>query len=128
MRAKLTMCCLKTLVVVAVLASFSAGALYAQTFGEITGRVTHPSGAVGPSASLTLTNVDTHAVRSGVTAEAGTYSFPSGPPGPYRLRTEIAGFETWVSEPFEVQVQQVVRVDIALQVGQANESIEVAAN
>src|SRR5436309_15261437 len=99
----------------------------AQTFGEVTGRVTDPSGAVIPGASVALTNVNTNAVRNVVTTEAGAYTFPSIPPGFYRLRTELAGFKAAVSETFEVQVQQVVRLDVVLQVGQISETVEVAA-
>src|SRR5437773_12159632 len=103
---------MKKLLVVAALAGFSACCLYAQTFGEVTGRVTDPSGAVIPGASVALTNVNTNAVRNVVTAEAGAYTFPSVPPGFYRLSTELAGYKAAVSEQFEVQVQQVVRIDI----------------
>jgi hypothetical protein len=118
---------LKTLLVVTALVSFSACCLYAQTFGEVTGRVTDPSGAVIPGASVTLTNVNTNAVRTVVTTEAGAYTLPSVAPGSYRLRAELAGFKAAASEPFEVQVQQVVRLDITLQLGQISETIEVAA-
>src|SRR5437016_6084816 len=118
---------MKKLLVVAALAGFSVCCLYAQTFGEVTGRVTDPSGAVIPGASVALTNVNTNAVRNVVTAEAGAYTFTSIPPGFYRLRTELAGFKAAVSEPFEVQVQQVVRLDMVLQLGQISETVEVAA-
>src|SRR5499433_663227 len=117
----------KTLFVIAVVAGFSVCCLYAQTFGEVTGRVTDPSGAVIPGASLTLTNTNTNAVRNVVSTEAGAYTFPSIAPGLYRLRTELPGFKATVSEPFEVQVQQVVRLDVVLQVGQISETVEVAA-
>src|SRR5499427_4487512 len=117
----------KTLFVIAAVAGFSVCGLFAQTFGGVTGRVTDPSGAVIPGASLTLTNVNTNAVRNVVTTEAGAYTFPSVPPGSYRLRTELPGFKAALSEPFEVQVQQVVRLDVVLQVGQISETVEVAA-
>src|SRR5262245_26752775 len=118
---------MKKLLVAAALVGFSVCCLYAQTFGEVTGRVTDPSGAVIPGASVALTNVNTNAVRNVVTAEAGAYTFPSIPPGLYRLRTELPGFKAAVSETFEVQVQQVVRLDMVLQVGQLSETVEVAA-
>src|SRR5690242_20025814 len=119
---------MKTLLLaVAAFASVFACCAYAQTFGEITGRVTDPSGAVIPGASVSLTNVNTSAVRNVVTTEAGAYTFPSIAPGSYRLRTELPGFKTALSEPFEVQVQQVVRLDVVLQVGQVSETVEVAA-
>src|SRR5437867_11701672 len=103
---------MKTLLVVTALAGFSACCLYAQTFGAVTGRVTDPSGAVIPGASVALTNVNTNAVRNVVTTAVGAYTFPSIAPGFYRLRTELPGFKAAVSEPIEVQVQQVVRMDV----------------
>src|SRR6266581_2203272 len=118
---------MKTLLVVTAFVALSACCLYAQTFGEVTGRVTDPSGAVIPGAAVTLTNVNTNAVRNVVTTEAGAYTIPSVAPGFYRLRTELRGFKAAVSEPFEVQVQQVLRLDMVLQVGQISETIEVAA-
>src|SRR5437879_5213097 len=108
---------MKTLLVVTAFVALSACCLYAQTFGEVTGRVTDPSGAVIPGASVTLTNVNTNAVRNVLTTEAGAYTFPSIAPGFYRLRTELPGFKAAAREPFEVQVQQVVRLDITLELG-----------
>src|SRR5215831_14975830 len=118
---------MKTLLGVAALAGLCACSLYAQTFGEVTGRVTDPSGAVIPGASVALTNVNTNAVRTVVSTEAGTYTFASVAPGFYRMRTELPGFKAAASEQFEVQVQQVVRLDVTLQVGQVSETVEVAA-
>lgn len=109
-------------------ACLSACSLYAQTFGEVTGRVTDASGAIMPAVSVTLTNANTNAVRQAVTTDAGLYTFPSVPPGSYTLKTEVTGFKKWSSEPFNVQVQQALRLDIALQIGQANEMVEVSAN
>ena len=116
----------KRLLLISVVVCSSYG-LYAQTFGEITGRVTDASGAVMSGASLTLTNANTNAVRQAASTDAGVYTFPSVPPGPYTVKAEVQGFKTWASQPFELQVQQVVRLDVVLQVGQASESIEVTA-
>src|SRR4051794_4335148 len=107
--------------------SFSVKGLHAQTYGEVTGRVTDVSGAVMRGASITLTNVNTNGVRQAAATDAGVYTFPSVPPGSYTLKTEVSGFKKSVSDPFQVQVQQTVRLDIVLQVGQTNETVEVAA-
>src|SRR5436190_2192053 len=121
------MICKWRTLLLAVLASFFVNGLYAQTLGEITGRVTDPSGSVIPTASITLINVNTNAVRNAVTTDAGVYAFPSVAPGSYQLTIRVPGFKT-ASERFEVQVQQAVRLDVTLQVGQPSESVEVAAN
>ena len=117
----------KRVLVVVVVAVFSVCGLYAQTFGEVSGHVTDASGALIPGASLTLTNVNTNATRNVLTTESGAYTFPSVPPGPYRLKTELPGFKTVLSERFELQVQQALRLDVVLQVGQVSETVEVAA-
>jgi Carboxypeptidase regulatory-like domain len=117
---------MKILVAAAAIAVFSAS-LYAQTFGEVTGRVTDPSGAVIPGVSITLTNIKTNAIRNAITAEAGAYTFPSVAPGLYRVKAELPGFKTAATEQFEVQVQQVVRLDLSLQLGQVSDIVEVTA-
>jgi hypothetical protein len=106
---------------------FSGLPLFAQTFGEITGRVTDPSGAGVPDSTITLTNTSTNAVRQTQSGSDGIYSFPSLPPGIYNVRTEHAGFKSAMSNNVEVQVQQSVRLDLTLEVGQTSESIEVSA-
>jgi hypothetical protein len=105
----------------------SAFPLSAQTLGELTGRVSDPSGAAIAGSLVTLTNINTNAVRTAATTDSGDYSFPSLPPGFYKLKTEHAGFKSVISSDIEVQVQQTVRLDITLQVGQVSESIEVSA-
>ena len=98
-----------------------------QTLGELTGRVSDPSGAAVAGATLTLSNVNTNAERATNSTDSGDYAFPSLPPGTYKLKTEHPGFKTSISNDIEIQVQQTVRLDLTLQVGQVNESIEVSA-
>src|SRR3984885_7503293 len=96
-----------------------------QTLGEITGRISDPSGAGIPDAVLTLTSVTTNAARQTTTTTDGDYSFPSVPPGIYKVKAEHPGFKLMTNNNVEVQVQQTVRLDYTLQVGQVNESVEV---
>ena len=98
-----------------------------QTLGEITGRVSDSSSAGIPGAKITLTNTSTNAVRTTSSTDSGDYTLPSVPPGFYNLKAEHAGFKSATSNNVEVQVQQTVRLDIALQVGQVSESVEVSA-
>src|SRR6476660_603436 len=112
----------------ALLLALIAGSAAAQTFGEITGRVNDPSGAAVPGAAISVTNVATNAVRQTVTADSGNYAFPSLPPGTYRVRMEHAGFKASTSDNIDVQVQQSVRLDATLQLGQVSETVEVAAH
>jgi hypothetical protein len=104
--------------------------LMGQTLGEITGRITDPSGAGVPDTVMTLTSTTTNAARQTNTTNDGDYSFPLVPPGTYKIKAEHPGFKNMTNNNVEVQVQQTVRLDYTLQVGQVNESVEVqtAAN
>src|ERR1700732_1617910 len=97
-----------------------------QTLGDISGQVADPSGAGVPSSVVTLTNTATNAVRTTNSNEQGLYTFPSVPPGSYNVKVEHPGFKTTTSN-VEVLVQQSVRLDLTLQVGQVSESVEVSA-
>src|SRR5437764_10749201 len=101
--------------------------LLGQTLGEITGQVGDSSGSGVPNSAVTLTNTTTNAVRQTNSNEQGLYTFPSVPPGIYNLKVEHTGFKTATSNNVEVQVQQTVRLDLTLQVGQVSESIEISA-
>src|SRR5260370_37889931 len=54
----------------------SIGMALAQTGGSITGEVKDQTGAVAPSAAVTVTNSQTNVARAPTTNSAGTYSFP----------------------------------------------------
>src|SRR5262249_50667839 len=101
--------------------------IFGQTMGEITGRVSDATGAAVSGAAVTITQVSTNAVRSTVTTDAGDYSLPSVPPGGYSVKVEKQGFKTETQRTVDLQVQQTVRLDFTLQVGQVSESIEVVA-
>ncbi|HXB74525.1 MAG TPA: TonB-dependent receptor [Candidatus Acidoferrales bacterium] len=100
-------------------------ASYGQTLGEITGHLSDATGASLPAAAITLTSITTGAVRTAISTDAGDYSLPSVPPGLYRVKVEHPGFKNVISNNVEVQVQQTVRLDFTMQVGQVNETVEV---
>ena len=100
---------------------------FGQTLGEITGHVSDASSASVAGATITLTDVATNGVRTTVSTAAGDYSFPAVAPGFYNVKAEHSGFKSATSNNVEVQVQQTVRLDVTLQVGQVSESVEVSA-
>lgn len=101
---------------------------FSQTFGEITGEVKDQTGAVVPSAPVTVTNAGTNVSRNSTTNDAGMYSFPSLVPGTYQVRVEAFGFQPIARTGIELQVQQTARIDFTLQLGQATQTVEVAAS
>jgi Carboxypeptidase regulatory-like domain len=101
--------------------------LWGQTFGEVTGRVTDASGAAVAGATITLTSTATNATRTTESGGEGFYTFTSVPPGTYDVKASHTGFKVVTTNNVEVQVQQTVRLDLALQIGEVNQSVEVSA-
>jgi hypothetical protein len=103
--------------------------IHAQTTtGSITGLVTDAGGHVVPGSSLTLTNLDTNQIRKQAANDTGAYTFPALQPANYRLELAHPGFKRFVQEPVEVRVQQTVTINLMLEVGQVNQTIEVAGH
>jgi len=111
----------RLLFIFAIVTAVSAMSLFGQTFGEITGHISDSSGAAVAGAKVMVTNVATNAVRTALSTESGDYTFPSVPPGVYNIRVEQASFKTAGSAGVHVQVQQTVRQDFTLEVGQITE-------
>ena len=112
---------------VAVTGMFAFGVrLPAQiTSSEITGTVTDSGGAVIVGAAVTATNVATNTRRTTTTSSAGVYNLTALPPGTYSLRVEMQGFGAQMRSNIELQVAQVARFDVTLQVGNVSEVVEV---
>jgi hypothetical protein len=101
---------------------------HAQTLGTITGQVEDTSHAVVPSASVTVTNTGTDAVRTVQTNTDGIFVFPSLVPGVYSVKVEAAGFKSESRTNVEVQVQSTVKVDFTMEIGRVTDTIEVSAS
>ncbi len=98
-----------------------------QTYGTIVGVVTDETGAVIPGASVTAMNVDTNIVTSAETNQSGDYRVLNLLPGTYDLTVETTGFKKSVTAGVTIQVAQSVRIEIAMQVGEVVETVEVSA-
>ena len=79
-----------------LLVVFAATAALAQATAQITGTVKDSSGGVLPGATVTATQTDTGFRREVVSDEAGLFSFPGIPIGPYKLEVALPGFRTSV--------------------------------
>ena len=95
------------------------------TTAEITGTVTDSADAVIAGATVTATNPATNTQRTVTTSSAGVYNLTAIPPGIYSLRVEMQGFSSQLRSNVELQVAQVARFDVTLQVGNVAEVVEV---
>ncbi|MEO8593905.1 MAG: carboxypeptidase-like regulatory domain-containing protein, partial [Candidatus Solibacter sp.] len=93
--------------------------------GTLTGTVSDPANAVVPSAAVVAKNTETGSVHQTLTTATGNFTVPSLPAGLYELTVEAPGFRKYIGRNLRVQVAQVMRLDVTLEVGSATESITV---
>src|SRR5439155_4127807 len=101
-------------------------ALAQTTTGSIVGIVTDPGGASVPGATVTVTNEGTGVVAIKMTTDSsGNYVATALPPGRYVVTIEAAGFKKSVSPGINLSVQDRIGLNVALEVGQLTETVEV---
>jgi len=105
-------------------ADASPGMAQAST-ATITGIVYDSTGAILPNATVSVTNTDRNTSHFTNTNEAGSFAFPALNPGNYSIAAELAGFKRFLREGVVVQVSQVARIDIRLDLGSVEETVEV---
>src|SRR5580658_1711306 len=115
-----------TLLVAALIWVVAPLAMWGQNiYGSISGTVLDSSGASIPETTVTLTNLDNNEKQQIATNASGGYSFVNIQPGRYKVQAEKTGFKGFVRQPVIVEIESGLKIDIALQVGAASETIEV---
>jgi len=92
----------------------------------ISGVVTDQQDRAIVAATVTLTNLGTNAKRTSQTTESGIYVFDLLPPGEYRIEVEAAGFRKAVVENAKALIGKPSEINIHLEIGQINQTVEVA--
>jgi len=100
---------------VALLIPVSASAQ--QATGKIVGTVTDAQGGVMPGVKVTATNNATQISTSSVTDKEGSYQVLNLPIGEYRITAERDRFKRLVTDAPPLQINQVLRVDLRMEVG-----------
>ena len=110
----------------AVILSVSA---WAQTVtGSIRGTVTDPSGAVMPETNVTATNTSTGVATVTTTDRSGTYNLQALPIGTYLVTVAKSGFSVASAGPFSLEIDQIAKIDVQLQIGQISTTVEVPSD
>ena len=91
---------LRTTFIVLTIGLLAIMQLFGQTFGEITGLVTDPSGGVVANALVTVTNPQTNFTRTANTNTSGLYTLPNLLPGLYSVKVEIQGFQSEIRKRY----------------------------
>ena len=94
--------------------------------GAVRGTITDPSGAIVPGAVVTATNLATGVKNTDKTNSSGEYSIRFLQIGQYKVEVAAAGFKTASYGPFSLEIDQVVKVDIPLSLGEASTTVNVS--
>jgi hypothetical protein len=114
-------------VFVPLIAMMVAPLVTAQNTADILGRASDSSGGVLPNVKITATNTATNVQYTGVTDASGNYVVRLLPPGTYDLRAEVTGFKGWTASTVTLAGGDRLRQDIALQIGDVSQSVEVSS-
>jgi carboxypeptidase family protein len=98
-----------------------------QDRGTITGSVTDQSGAAVINVKITIRAAGTQATYQTESNQYGQYNLPNLPIGLYQVTFEANNFKKLVREQISLGVAQTLRVDAQLEVGAANETVNVTS-
>jgi hypothetical protein len=97
----------------------------AQVSASIIGTVKDTSGAVVNGATITVTSLETGAMRSVITDDAGNFRVLSLPLGPQEVKAEKNGFKSVVRTGINLEVGQEAVVNLRLDVGEFVQQIAI---
>src|SRR5580704_716279 len=89
-------------------------------FGQITGLVTDSTGGAIPGTNVEAINEATAVVRSTTTNAQGNYTITSLIPATYKIVVSKAGFKSTSHTGAKLDVSNVLRIDVVLEVGQVS--------
>jgi hypothetical protein len=102
--------------------------LHAQTsLGQIAGNVTDQTGGAIPDATITITDVDTQAVRSVKADDSGFYVATNLAIGTYSVSVAPPGFRGETRSGLIISADAHLTADFHLQIGSTSEAITVSA-
>src|SRR5947207_1365565 len=129
-RKNLRVSCLLCFIVLLFFVYFAIPAsTFAQTeLAGVYGRVTDPSGAVIVDAEIEIRNVETNFSTIVKTNRDGLYTIPSLHPGHYLISVRKAGFKSVTVTQLDLNIQDNVVRNFALQVGSISETVTITAD
>jgi hypothetical protein len=98
-----------------------------QVTATITGQVNDPSGAAVANAKITATDAQRGTEYTATTSGEGYYRIFQVNVGTYNIKAESKGFQSAQQSGVVLQLNQVAKIDFALQVGNVSTAIEVTS-
>ncbi len=105
----------------------ACGIAFAQDYrGRVQGIITDPTNSAIAGATVTLVNAKTKTATTRTTDETGHYLFDFVEPGTYSVTAEFQGFGKSTNENVQVLVRSDLSVNMALKVGDVNQTVTVS--
>ena len=111
---------------VTILAAWNVAAQ--QITGSIRGTVIDPSGAMVRNASVNAKQTETGLVRAAMTDNSGAYILLELPVGHYELQVEAKGFQKYLQQGINLNVNETADVPVHLTVGVESQQVDVTAD
>ncbi len=119
---------MKSLKLLASLAIFALPLNAQVATSTISGSVSDSTGAVMPNITVKATQIETNFSRSAQTSNAGQYSIPFLPIGPYRVEVDAPGFKQFRQTGVTLDIDRNARVDPVLELGDMTQTVTVKAD
>jgi hypothetical protein len=97
----------------------------AQVNSTVGGSVEDTAKALIPGVTITATNIQTGVVNTTLTNESGSYNFPVLAPGSYRIKAELAGFNSKTVSSIELGAGVSSRQNFVLEIATTGTSVNV---
>jgi hypothetical protein len=123
-RFSLALCQAAVPILSLLLLAMSASSLFSQQFATLNLTVADPSGSVIAKANVSVRNVDTGVVRTGVSDKLGLTVIPGLSAGEYKLTAGAEGFISYEA-PLTLTLGQTASLQITLRIHAATEQVEV---
>src|SRR5262245_28717935 len=117
----------KWLAISFLIGAFAAPSSAQVASAELRGSILDSTGAAVGGAKVVALNTQTGVARDTISDATGNYVITLLPPGDYQITAEASGFRKLVQSGITLQINQQARLDLALQLGQVSETVEVTA-
>src|SRR5262245_31714096 len=109
--------------VCALVVAWAAPVIAQEQGGSIQGIVRDASGGVLPGVTIEARSSSAVGVSTTTTDSRGEFRFPALPSGIYEITTSLQGFTTKKLPDVQLQLGQILRLDVALQVAALAETV-----
>lgn len=115
-------------IILGILGSTSVNSSAQTITATVNGEVRDQNGAVVPGATVTVTSIETGAVKTAQTSDEGRYTVTFLSPGSYNITVDKTGFGQLKRENVKLEIAQTATLDFDLGVSAGNVQIDIGSD